>query len=149
MSLLLLLVLQGALQSVLVDLVELVVREQVDRVQLLLQVIAVDSLIERRLMRFGLFVDFLLLGFRQELLHPMLEPVLMEVLDRGGHALVELFILPLDLVNACVKVILRPLGVLWLLATGEPRHAGLGFLQHLVAVHLIVVRFPPTVPEVG
>jgi len=69
----------------------------------------------------------------------MLKPILMEVLDWGGHARHEFFILSFDLVDACVKVVLWSLGVLSLLSSGEPRHSGLRFLQNFVIVHLIML----------
>ena len=75
----------------------------------------------------------------------MLKPILMEVLDWGGHTVNKFFILSFDLVDACVKVVLWSLSVLslGLLSTGgEPRHSGLRFLQNFIIVHLIVVRFP-------
>lgn len=81
MGLFLLLVLQRALKSVVTHLVELVVGKQVDGVELLFQIVAIDPLVEGSLMRPRPFLHSLFLWFREELLHPVLEPILMEVLD--------------------------------------------------------------------
>ena len=63
MGLLLFLVLQRALKSVVTNLVELVVGKQVDGVQLLFQIVAVDPLVEGCLMCPGLFLHSLFFWF--------------------------------------------------------------------------------------
>ena len=63
LGLLLFLVLQRALKSVVTNLVELVVGKQVDGVQLLFQIVAVDPLVEGCLMCPGLFLHSLFFWF--------------------------------------------------------------------------------------